>query len=159
MGRYLKGLDALNEVHMLMQYLYLDERHEIVFKNHIGVPFSLKLDDNLNMLVSQLDPVSVKLAEEGVIPAVRQQDLSISQLCSVIQDLKKQPPVSLDKLVPDGEWTEEEIAESQKEMEKRFSNFWEELVSVLETQIGHNAYHQMQMNNKTPHKPVEVEYE
>ena len=157
MGRYLNGLDALNEVHMLMQYLYLDERHEIIFQNHLGTPFSLKMDDNLNMLVSQLDPVSVKLAAEGTIPAVRQQNLSIPQLCSVVQYLKEQPPVSLDKLVPDGEWTEDEIAESQKQMEKSFSNFWEELVSILETQIGHNAYRQMQMNHK-PHKSTEKEY-
>jgi hypothetical protein len=41
MGRYINGIYALDEVNILLKYLYLSEDHFVEFKNKLGIRFKL----------------------------------------------------------------------------------------------------------------------
>ena len=114
MSRYTTGLVAIDEVACLLKYLYLSEEYSVEFENSIGIRFSLKMNDDMELHRIMLNGVSPGM--DFPCP-----DMTHTHLMAVVDQLKEAPAV---------EYPEE------------FGSRWDEVKSITALQIGHNEYFQ-----------------
>ena len=116
MGRYVNGLDTLDEVNILLKYLYLSEDHFVEFENTINVRFKLWMKDDFTLMRKMLNGVTdIELICN---------DLTHKHLMGIIEQLKEQPAIEF----PD-----------------RFENRWEEIKKIAVANMVLNAMHQLKM--------------
>lgn len=111
MSRYKTGLEELDEVNMLMKYLYMSDEHYVMFENTIGIQFKLTMTDDFELKREMIN---------GAIPGTifPCTDFSCNVLMAVIDQLKKQPAA---------------------ELPGSFQNRWEELRTITAGNLALNA--------------------
>ena len=114
MSRYITGLNAIDEVACLLKYLYLSEEYSVEFENSIGIKFSLKMNDNMELHRIMLNGVSPGM--DFPCP-----DMTHTHLMAVVDQLKEAPAI---------------------EYPGEFGSRWEEVKSITALQMGHNEYFQ-----------------
>ena len=129
MSRYTTGLDALDEAACLLKYLYLSEDYSVEFENSIGIRFSLKMDDDMNLHRTMLNGVSPGM--DFPCP-----DMTHLQLMAIVDQLKEMPAL---------------------EFPKEFRSRWDEIKSITALQIGHNKYFQTHGFSKPSSKNKDIE--
>jgi len=97
-----EGLKDIEDITILLQYLYMDENHKIVIKNSIGVPLELYMNDDFEIGCRNLNFPSVP-------PMDWRSESHPSNLIGIIYGLKKEPA---------------------KEFPERFKNRWEEIKTI-----------------------------
>lgn len=117
MGRYYNILAIFDEVNILLKYLYISEEHFVEFKNSIGVPFRMWMDDKCEIFRKNLN------FSDDVPPI--QGDVTHLELSGIVDQLKKQPAV----VFPD-----------------QFESRWEEVKTMYINLAGFNYMHQQRMN-------------
>ena len=108
MSRYTTGLDAIDDISMLLKYLYMDEDAYVLFENSIGVKFKLTIDKNLELTRTMVNGVSSPVSIDG-------NDITPSVLLAIVEQIKEQPAEQF----PD-----------------RFTNRWEEIKTMTLSNIA-----------------------
>lgn len=88
MGRYKTGLAELDEVNILMKYLYLSEEHSVIFQNTIGIQFKLSMTDDFELKREMLNGAVPGM----ILPCT---DFTCNTLIAIIDQLKEQPAVEI----------------------------------------------------------------
>lgn len=116
MGRYITGIYALDEVNILLKYLYLSEDHFVEFKNKIGVRFKLWMKDDSTLVRKMINGVTdMEFTSD---------DINHKTLMGIIAQLKEQPA----SMFPDS-----------------FENRWDELKDLTMVNLALNDTHQRRM--------------
>lgn len=76
-------LHALEEVALLMQYLYMEEGNSVEVKNSIGTPLAVTMTEDLEVMVDNLNFPDT--------PAVRD-EVSVSSWLGMVEQLKEAGP-------------------------------------------------------------------
>lgn len=116
MGRYINGINALDEVNILLKYLYLSEDHFVEFKNKMGVRFKLWMKDDSTLMRQMINGVTdMEFTSD---------DINHKTLMGIIAQLKEQPA---------------------SEFPDTFKNRWEELKEMTMANLALNDMHQRKM--------------
>lgn len=100
---------GMEDVKVLLQYLYMAEEHHIVVKNSIDVPLQISMDEDGNFSCLNLNFPNV--------PPMKPYDFPISSMLAAIDQLKEQPA---------------------EEFPKRFKNRWDEIDQMTRANIALN---------------------
>lgn len=106
-------LKDIDDVALLMKYLYMDESNRIVVKNRIGVPLEISMNEDGYTMQKNLNFPE--------IPA-HQEDYQVPVWLGIIDQLKEQPKQEL-KDVKTGE---------------RIRNRWDEIKCITQVQLSMN---------------------
>lgn len=104
-------LHDIGDISILMQYLYMDEKHSIEVKNSIGVPLSITMTEDC---VTMLDNLNFP-----DIPA-HPDEISINTWLAIIEQLKEAP------------------RKDTAAYNAAFKNRWEEIVEITRMNLYEN---------------------
>ena len=107
MSRYTTGLDAIDDISMLLTYLYMDENAYVTFENSIGVKFKLTIDKDLELTRTMINGASRPVSMDG-------NDITPSVLLTIVEQIKEQPA---------------------EQFPNRFTNRWEEIKTMTLSNI------------------------
>lgn len=114
MSKTKQELLDLAGISILYQYLYLDPKHTIRFKNSIDVPMEIRMDDNKQILIRNLNfPESEEML-------FAHQD--VPNMLALIDQLKDTPAV---------------------EYPNAFDSRWEEIKMIATANVSLNREHQI----------------
>lgn len=117
--RTINGLDCIEEISILMKYLYLTEDNTITITNTLGISTEIKMNEDLTISGRAIN---------GIIPnQVRSctSDFTIPYMKDVVGYLKEQKPEVFPNV---------------------FKNRWEEIRKLTETNLGFNEIYRRKMN-------------
>lgn len=102
-------VEGMENVKVLLQYLYMSEEHHIIVKNVIDVPLKLSMDED-----GDFECINMNFPN---LPPMRNYDFPISSMLAAIDQLKEQPAT---------------------EFPERFKNRWEELRELTLANVALN---------------------
>ena len=84
--RSIYGFKHLDDVNILLKYLYMSEDNSISYKNAINVEFKLNMDEDFSL---------IKTMVTGAMPGQKfnGDELSISDLIAIVEQLKDSPAI------------------------------------------------------------------
>lgn len=111
MGRNKGGLRDIDDIAILLKYLYMNEDAYVIVENSIGLHIKISMNEHLDLSKVLLDGVyKNQLLTEG-------NDMTPSVLSAVISQLKEQ---------------------SAEQFPERFKNRWEEIKTITSSNIALN---------------------
>ena len=123
MSRYITGLNAIDEITILMKYLYMDENAYVIYHNAIGGVFKLTMNKDL-----ELSRELIEMPGLDIPHTVVHEEETPAVLHAVIEQMKHEKP----RLYPDC-----------------FKTYWEEVKTMTQNKLGCNYLNQMSMRNRT----------
>lgn len=117
------GLQIINDISILIKYLYIDEDNFIIVENSIGIKSKITLDEQLNFKRQILN---------GIIPGQIMNcgsDMTVEFMKNLIGYLKEQPA----EIFPD-----------------YFNNRWDEIKRITKDNLGLTAFKQSGYNRNFP---------
>lgn len=84
--RIINGFKYLDDVNILLKYLYMSENNSILYKNAINVEFKLNMNEDFSL---------IKTTVTGAMPGQKfnGDELSISDLIAIVEQLKDSPAI------------------------------------------------------------------
>lgn len=110
--RTINNLLKFSELKVLYQYLYMSEDSYIDNRNSIDVTLRLRMSDNMAILCQNM-------SFPDLPPSNWSEEMTISTVFSIIDQLKEAPAI---------------------EFPNRFSNHWEEIEPICNTQMSLNIH-------------------
>lgn len=111
MGRNKGGLRDIDDIAILLKYLYIDEDAYVIVENSIGLHLMISMNEHLGLSKVLLD---------GVIkdqPPMEDNEMTPLVLSAVVSQLKEQPA---------------------EQFPERFKNRWEEIKTITSSNIALN---------------------
>lgn len=103
-------IEDFEDIKTLQQYLYMDEEHNVIIHNSIGVPLRIRMDDELRYWCQNMNFPDVPEMYYG-------EEMTVNNTLNVIATLKEEPAV---------------------EFPKRFKNRWEEVQTLTKANLALN---------------------
>ena len=103
-------LKDIENIRILCQYLYMDEKHKVTIKDGFGIPREFHMDENLNVFCKNLNFPDNE-------PTLYNDNFSPRVMIDIIHRLKDEPAV---------------------EFPKNFSNRWEEITTITLENVALN---------------------
>lgn len=111
MGRNKGGLRDIDDIAILLKYLYMDENAYVIVENSIGLHLKIMMNEHLGL---------TKVLLDGAIkdqPPIEDNDMTPLVLSAVVSQLKEQ---------------------SAEQFPERFENRWEEIKTITSSNIALN---------------------
>lgn len=102
-------VEGMENVKILLQYLYMDERNHIIVKNVIDVPLKISMDEAGNF-----ECINMNFPD---LPPMKNYDFPISSMLAAIEQMEEQPAA---------------------EFPERFENRWEEIKQLTLANVALN---------------------